>query len=160
MQLILDTLGGPTPFRSGVLGPLNARRTMYRVILRTLVISTLIAVVAVFVYFRGSVGDLRGPSARLATAHSRSPFNHTDWISGNAQRRGEMLADLMTRHNFVGIHRDSVMVLLGKSDCYAVQDGWPCYTVRLGKRTYQLGLLLNDPKNPGHVSAVGLDRTP
>ena len=129
-------------------------------ILRALVVLALVMVIAFAVYMRGSVGDLRGPSARLAIAHSREPFDATHWANGHPVRRGWMLADMLMRHSFNGAHADSVRQILGRSNCYAVQDGWPCYELQLGERQYQLVFLLNDSKAPGHVSHVYLETAP
>jgi hypothetical protein len=129
-------------------------------ILRILLILIVVALTTFAIYSRGSVGDLRGASARLAVAHSRERFDPTLWSTGDATRRGGMLADLMKGQKFYGMHRDSVVRVLGRSDCYSVQDGWACYEVQLGARSYQLAFALNEPERPRQVSAVYLKRKP
>ena len=84
-----------------------------------------------------------------------------DWIvRGTVIAAGQMLADLARKQNFVGMHRDSIEQVLGPSDCYEVQDGWPCYQVQLGDRLYQFTIALNDPAKPGHVSSIYLQESP
>lgn len=129
-------------------------------IVRGTVIAALVAVLGFWLYSRGSVGDLRGRSARLATSHSGDSFDLHAWAAGNRTQRGQMLADLARKQKFVGMHRDSIEQVLGPSDCYEVQDGWPCYQVQLGDSLYRFAIVLNDPAKPTHVSSISLRKSP
>ena len=92
--------------------------------------------------------------AKLA---QRESFSVGVWRTRDAKRRGLMLADLAQHHRFVGMRGDSVLAWLGPSECYHVQDGFPCYRLEMGGKRYELRMTLRQEPLPQRVSDVDLD---
>lgn len=81
----------------------------------------------------GHVGDV-GICSRDVLADIRQdarPFGTRAWRLADLELRGRMLADLGRSRALVGRPAAEVKGLLGPSECYLLQDGEPCYRVRV-----------------------------
>lgn len=127
---------------------------------RPLVASVLILIVAWLAWrqtpFRG-VGAF--DALRILTA-PRDSFAVDSWRSGDPERRGRMLADLVLRRRLVGQAPSEIGALLGPSECYVVQDGDPCYRLAIRGRVYELQLPVRYWESPVRVRALDLVSRP
>jgi hypothetical protein len=118
----------------------------------------LLTVFAVSAFVLRPVGELAVIDSRIASAHEGTTYDPQVWRSGDQVKRGPMVADLARRHHFIGMRPDSVHARLGPSDCYYVQDGWPCYQLRLGHSDFQLVFPVDESRRPLRVVAVQLNK--
>ena len=117
----------------------------------------LLMVFAVSAFVLRPVGEFGIVDSRIASAHDGLRFDAQVWRSGDAAKRGQMVADLARRHRFIGMHPDSVKARLGPSDCYVIQDGEPCYRVRLGHSDFNLEFHFHASPSR-RIYAIGLNR--
>ena len=127
-----------------------SRRLMIGVVLLT--------VFAVSAFVLRPVGEFGVVDSRIASAHEGMTYDAPTWRSGDPVKRGQMVGDLARRHRFIGMHPDSVRARLGPFDCYAYQDGVPCYRLRLGHRDFQLEFPVHESSRPPRVLAIRLNR--
>lgn len=126
---------------------------------RRLVIGVvLLTVFAVSAFVLRPVGEFGVIDSRIASAHAGMTYDPQMWRAGDPVKRGQMLADLARRHRFIGMHPASVQARLGPFDCYAYQDGVPCYRLRLGHSDFQLELPVRESSRPPRVLAIRLNR--
>lgn len=126
---------------------------------RRLVIGVvLLTVFAVSAFVLRPVGEFGVIDSRIASAHDGLTYDPQLWRGGDQLKRGQMVADLARRHRFIGMRPDSVQARLGKSDCYAYQDGVPCYRLRLGHSDFQLEFPVHASSRPPRVLAIRLNR--
>jgi hypothetical protein len=104
------------------------------------------------------LGDLSANDAARALVNEREPFDAQVWRSGDLGRRGAMLAGLARRHRFVGGHRDVVVEVLGKSECYVGYEDEPCYRLQFDDGVVELQFPVNHSTQPGTVLAARLRR--
>jgi hypothetical protein len=124
---------------------------------RRLVIGfVLLTVFAVSAFVLRPVGEFGVIDSRIASAHAGLTYDPQLWRTADVVKRGQMVADLASRHRFMGMHPDSVYARLGMGDCYVHQDGEPCYQIRLGHSDYQLWLPVQESRTSPRVSAVRL----
>lgn len=105
---------------------------------RSVIGIVLLMVFAVSAFVLRPVGEFGIVDSRIASAHESLPFDAQVWRTGDAVKRGQMVADLARRSRFIGMHQDSVIARLGPSECYVNQDREPCYRLRLGHSDFQL----------------------
>ena len=126
---------------------------------RRLVIGVvLLTVFAVSAFVLRPVGEFGVIDSRIASAHDESTYDPQLWRSGDQVKRGQMVADLARRHRFIGMQPDSVQARLGKFDCYAYQEGVPCYRLRLGHSDFQFEFPVHASSRPTRVLAIRLNR--
>ena len=124
---------------------------------RRLVIgAVLLTVFAVSAFVLRPVGELGVIDSRIAGAHDGVAFDAQEWRGGDVARRGQMVADLARRRRFIGMHRDSVIALLGAPDCNEFQPEEPCYRVRFGASEYELRFPVHASSNPRRILALRL----
>ena len=124
---------------------------------RVLIGIVLLMVFAVSAFVLRPVGEFGIVDSRIASAHDGLRFDAQVWRSGDAVKRGQMVADLARRHRFIGMHPDSVTARLGPSECYVNQDGEPCYRVRLGHSDFHLEFHFHASPSQ-RIYAIGLNK--
>jgi hypothetical protein len=117
----------------------------------------LLMVFAVSAFVLRPVGELGIVDSRIASAHDGLPFDAQVWRSGDAAKRGQMVADLARRHRFIGMHADSVTARLGPSECSVMREGEPCYRLRLGHSDFHLEFHFRTVPSQ-RIHAIGLNR--
>lgn len=125
---------------------------------RLMIAVVLLTVFAVSAFVLRPVGEFGVLDSRIASAHEGMAFDSQTWRSGDVIKRGHMVADLASRHRFIGMHPDSVKTRLGPSDCSANQHGEPCYRLRLGHSDFQLELPVHASSVPPRILALRLNK--
>jgi hypothetical protein len=126
---------------------------------RRLVIGiVLLTVFAVSAFVLRPVGEFGVIDSRIASAHEGLTYDAQVWRSGDLVKRGQMVADLASRHRFIGLPPDSVEGRLGSSDCHANREVMPCYRLRMGHSDFQLEFPVHASSRPPRVLAIRLNR--
>lgn len=118
----------------------------------------LLTVFAVSAFVLRPVGEFGVIDSRIASAHEARRFSAQVWRGRDVAKRGQMVADLARRHRFIGMHRDSVVALLGEPECYEHPSDEPCYRLRLGHSDFELQFPVHASSSPPRILAVRLDR--
>ena len=98
----------------------------------------LLSLVAYGLHATRPIRDLGAIDGRRVAKAGDGRFDAIAWSSAGPHARGAMLDDLMSARRFRGARGAEVFALLGRSQCYYLDEGNPCYRVTLAGNHFDL----------------------